>query len=229
MTSNQTIDGVSRRMLTALLCQVSEFHNRALVDELRALLEAPATEVRDKCGVQMVDCPECSHQWDHYFECGNMPATQPLGEPVTIEAVAVTRDNGDGSLRLEWLLEGGIAQMEFAGMVLFAIPEANELCDEDGSAEVYLSPQPAEQPAPIAVVPEGYCVMPSQLTAENGAKALLLAEDDSVADQAIPFAFVLPERKGPHQYRDANYTQSCMADEWNNCLVAVALSLGLKS
>lgn len=56
-----------------------------------------------------------------------------------------------------------------------------------------------------------------------------VAEDDSGATQALPFAFVLPERKGPHQYRDANYTQSCMANEWNTCIDAVAISLGLKS
>ncbi|MGB4488458.1 MAG: hypothetical protein WBI95_23560 [Pseudomonas veronii] len=49
-------------------------------DELRALLDAPGIEVRDKCGVQMVDCPECSHQWDHCFECGNGPANpKPTG------------------------------------------------------------------------------------------------------------------------------------------------------
>lgn len=34
----------------------------------------------------------------------------------------------------------------------------------------------AEQPAPVAVMPDGYCIMPRQLTAENGAKALLLGE-----------------------------------------------------
>ena len=33
-----------------------------------------------------------------------------------------------------------------------------------------------ERPAPVAEVPEGYCIMPRRLTAENGAKALLLGE-----------------------------------------------------
>lgn len=33
-----------------------------------------------------------------------------------------------------------------------------------------------ERPAPAAMVPDGYCIMPRQLTAENGAKALLLGE-----------------------------------------------------
>jgi len=33
-----------------------------------------------------------------------------------------------------------------------------------------------EQITPVSVVPDGYCIMPRQLTAENGAKALLLGE-----------------------------------------------------
>ena len=33
-----------------------------------------------------------------------------------------------------------------------------------------------ELSAPVAVAPEGYCIMPRRLTAENGAKALLLGE-----------------------------------------------------
>jgi len=36
--------------------------------------------------------------------------------------------------------------------------------------------RPAEQPAPVAAVPDGYCIMPRRLTVENGAKALLLGE-----------------------------------------------------
>jgi hypothetical protein len=41
-----------------------------------------------------------------------------------------------------------------------------------------LRAQPAaqHQAEPAVVVPEGYCLMPRQLTAENGAKALLLGE-----------------------------------------------------
>lgn len=92
-------------------------------------------------------------------------------KPVLIQAVAVTRDDEDEGLRLEWLLEGGISELEFAGQVLFAMPEANGLCDETGSAEVYTAP-----PAPVVAVPEDYCIMPKRLTAENGAKALLLGE-----------------------------------------------------
>jgi len=66
-------------------------------------------------------------------------------EPILIQAVAVTREDDDEGLRLEWLLEGGISELEFAGTMLFAIPDANDLCDKDGSAEIYTSP-----PAPVA-------------------------------------------------------------------------------
>ena len=83
MTTNQTIDRVPRELLERCARELSigigpAPKNRA--NELRALLDAPAVEVRDKCGVQMVDCPECSHQWDHFFECGNGPANpKPTG------------------------------------------------------------------------------------------------------------------------------------------------------
>lgn len=88
-------------------------------------------------------------------------AAQPQGEPILIQAVAITRQNDDG-MYLEWLLEGGICEMEFPGQVLFAMPEANDLCDEDGSAEIYI--RPAEQPAPVAVVPDGWQMVPVEPT-----------------------------------------------------------------
>ena len=72
------------------------------------------------------------------------PAAQHQGEPMLIQAVAVTREDEEEGLRLEWLLEGGISEMEFPGMVLFALPDANDLCEEDGSAEVYLHPPAAD-------------------------------------------------------------------------------------
>jgi hypothetical protein len=67
-----------------------------------------------------------------------------VDEPVEIIAVAVTREDDEEGLRLEWLLEGGISELEFAGTVLFAMPEANDLCDENGSAELYRRPQCSE-------------------------------------------------------------------------------------
>lgn len=60
-------------------------------------------------------------------------------EPITIEAVGVTREGEDG-IYIEWTLEGGIAALETAGLVLFASPEGNDMCAEDGSCEVYLAP-----------------------------------------------------------------------------------------
>ncbi|WP_206617398.1 hypothetical protein [Pseudomonas alkylphenolica] len=74
----------------------------------------------------------------------SQPTAQHQGKPVLIQAVAVTREDDDEGLRLEWLLEGGISEMEFPGMVLFALPDANDLCEEDGSAEVYLHPPAAD-------------------------------------------------------------------------------------
>ena len=62
---------------------------------------------------------------------------------------------------------------------------AEEICNglritqERGIKELRaLLTQPAtqHQGEPAVVVPEGYCLMPRQLTAENGAKALLLGE-----------------------------------------------------
>lgn len=42
--------------------------------------------------------------------------------------------------------------------------------------QVIAQPAAQHQGEPAVVVPEGYCLMPRQLTAENGAKALLLGE-----------------------------------------------------
>ena len=78
--------------------------------------------------------------WEAICEGFDKPADQHQGEPVLIQAVAVTRADDEDGLRLEWLLEGGIAEMEFPGQVLFAMAEANDLCAEDGSAYVYLQP-----------------------------------------------------------------------------------------
>lgn len=46
--------------------------------------------------------------------------------------------------------------------------------------------QHTEQPAPVTVVPDGYCIMPRQLTAENGAKALLLGEFKLLVTKECP-------------------------------------------
>ncbi|EED41180.1 hypothetical protein SSKA14_4204 [Stenotrophomonas sp. SKA14] len=61
----------------------------------------------------------------------------PVGEPVTVEAVATVRRNGDGDRYIDWLTEGGIADLE-VGDVLMVSDRA--ITDEDGSGEVYAAP-----------------------------------------------------------------------------------------
>lgn len=97
--------------------------------------------------------------WEAWKKRAGLPVGVPDAEPVLIQAVAVTRDDEEEGLRLEWLLEGGIAEMEFAGQVLFAMPEANSLCDEDGSAHVYIAP-PA---SPTVKAEQVQCCAPTEL------------------------------------------------------------------
>lgn len=82
--NNQTIDGVPRRMLEEIAVLLYRVKCTPLEQELRALLDSPAVEVRDRCGVQMVNCPECAHQWDHFFECGNKEVAQPQDDMVAV-------------------------------------------------------------------------------------------------------------------------------------------------
>lgn len=72
-------------------------------------------------------------------------ATQPAdGEPIQVEAVAITREDEDG-LYLDWVLEGGISALEAPGVVLLVAH--GEVTDDQGSGEVYLAPPAA---APVA-------------------------------------------------------------------------------
>ncbi|MDZ5787739.1 hypothetical protein U4I37_15970 [Stenotrophomonas maltophilia] len=66
-----------------------------------------------------------------------LAARQPVGEPVTVEAVATVRCNSDGDHYIDWLTEGGIADLE-VGDVLIVSDRA--ITDEDGSGEVYTAP-----------------------------------------------------------------------------------------
>lgn len=65
------------------------------------------------------------------------------GEPILLEAVAVTREDDDG-LYLDWLIEGGIAAMEHPGVALLVAPEHPKLCEKDGSAQVWTGTDPGE-------------------------------------------------------------------------------------
>ncbi|MGE8449495.1 MAG: hypothetical protein ACN6OP_02500 [Pseudomonadales bacterium] len=70
---------VPRDKLAAMAYGRMEFDEFSqYMDELQGMLAEPeAVTGSNKCGVQMVDCPECSHQWDHFFECKNRSAEQP--------------------------------------------------------------------------------------------------------------------------------------------------------
>lgn len=65
--------------------------------------------------------------------------TEPLDqEPILVEAVAVTRENDDGELYLDWLLEGGIAALELPDTLLLVAH--GQITDDEGSGEVYAVP-----------------------------------------------------------------------------------------
>lgn len=132
------------------LIRTTGFSRYEITDAGDAVIEglrlAPALGSRNKCGVQMVDCPECSHQWDHFFECRNRPP-QPQCVPVTLTAVGVLRADGDGGLAPEWILEGGTAEL-WEGAVLLVANTDPDLCAEDGHCELYR--HLPGQPAPVA-------------------------------------------------------------------------------
>lgn len=67
----------------------------------------------------------------------HLAVRQPVGEPITVEAVAAVRRNVDGDRYIDWLTEGGIADLE-VGDVLMVSDRA--ITDEDGSGEVYAAP-----------------------------------------------------------------------------------------
>lgn len=64
-------------------------------------------------------------------------ARQPVGEPITVEAVAEIFNHPEYGLSLNWLLENGIGELQ-AGDVLMVSDRA--ITDEDGSGEVYTAP-----------------------------------------------------------------------------------------
>ncbi|WP_256658232.1 hypothetical protein [Pseudomonas sp. DG56-2] len=103
------------------------------------------------------------------------PVAQHQSEPIIVEAVAVTREDDEG-LRLEWLLEGGIAALEFPGQVLLVAH--GKVTDDKGSGEVYLHPPTsdgfsagdmADQGAKAfrdgqqAAIPEGFALVPKEM------------------------------------------------------------------
>jgi hypothetical protein len=74
-------------------------------------------------------------------ESYRMDAEQPadslvpqIQRPITVEAVAVSRVGDEGQIYLEWLLEGGIAALEFDGQVLVVAQEP--ITNDEGYGEV---------------------------------------------------------------------------------------------
>lgn len=85
--------------------------------------------------------------WQARAELANR-ATHPAQteqQPIQVTAVAVMRDDGDGGLEPDWLLEGGTAEL-MAGMVL--VVAEGDITGDDGHGEVYAAPiaQTAPQP-----------------------------------------------------------------------------------
>ena len=74
------------------------------------------------------------------------PIEQTEQQPIQVTAVAVMRDDGDGGLEPDWLLEGGTAEL-MAGMVL--VVAEGDITGDDGHGEVYAAPiaQTAPQPS----------------------------------------------------------------------------------
>ena len=64
------------------------------------------------------------------------PTVEPAKpEPIQVEAVAVTREDEDGELYLDWLIEGGISALEVAGQTLLIAH--GQITDDEGGGEVY--------------------------------------------------------------------------------------------
>lgn len=87
--------------------------------------------------------PPAGHWLERFYEIGKAEADErdarvnaaPAADPISITAVAVTKENDDGELYLDWLIEGGIAELEFAGQVLMVADR--EITDNEGSGEVF--------------------------------------------------------------------------------------------
>lgn len=108
--------------LTGLQCGV--ISQRHVFEELRALLSEQPQADHSAQDLNMVEQPQAG-------------AGQA---PVLVEAVAVTKEDDDGELYLDWLIEGGICALESAGTLLLVAH--GKVTDDEGGGEVYTAPQP---------------------------------------------------------------------------------------
>ena len=135
--------------------------------ELRALLDKPVFESQ-YAGMNQQQAQAVSDGVDEILH--GKPAAQHQGEPVVIVELVENKTYG-GMHIAKWDNPGGL---------------------KEGSHKLY-----AEQPAPVAVITDDYCIMPRRLTAENGAKALLLGEFKLEVIQGCPECAELEE---PDEY-----------------------------
>lgn len=175
MTTNQTIDGllVPRELLKRAASRLWADGNYNTSKELRALLDAP-----DQCAHEW-ESPALSSMPDYCAKCSiDKPAVQPQGQPVAdaLSTGFYVTESGGGKYAINIGFRS-MADMQAADQQLRDLLRARH----------------AEQSAPVAVMPDGYCIMPRQLTAENGAKALLLGEFKLLATMECPECCELDE------------------------------------
>lgn len=205
MTTNQTIDGVPRDYVlrltpeahSVLLGMVEHCLNvRAcmgmdegfkdfdteeehdFVKELRALLDAPASPSCDPAGSFDKHMQYMHENIELKRRIAELEADQPQGVPVAdaLSTGFYVTESGGGKYAINIGFRS-MADMQAADQQLRDLLRARH----------------AALPAPVAVMPDGYCIMPRQLTAENGAKALLLGEFKLLATMECPECCELDE------------------------------------
>ncbi|NMX98613.1 hypothetical protein HBO43_18625 [Pseudomonas veronii] len=117
--------------------------------------------------------------WVAYLKFG---AAQPEGEHMACMPVERCYD-----VRVKMIIAFNEAKK--------AVRDLDDALDAAYKSALRYSPNPmnAEQSAPVEVVPDGYCIMPRQLTDENGAKALLLGEFKLLVTKECPECCELEE------------------------------------
>ena len=223
MTTNQTIDGGLRALIeTIVSVHPSDRDYRLAKDELRALLDAPADKPSGHCSDWLNCCcggdtprvREGCANWVSWkkpdvsiTDEGEKRAAQPHGDP---EAWTTSKPKAPGAYWIRGFnlsgefTDSALVQVALEGDEQVLMVNLHQSTTEKDTAYWYevgdinsnfewLGPLHAEQPAPVAVVPDGYCIMPRQLTAENGAKALLLGEFKLLVTKECPECCELEE------------------------------------
>lgn len=161
--SNEMIS-VPRNKLETLIAQCLDgaMGNPDLIlNELRALLAKPAARPEPSC---IQDLERFESDGEDYVKVadvldmlGNLKAAEHQGEP------------------MDWIIVSPEGMEPVKGLAY-----TKEHADKYAVAGWSVTPVYARPAAPtvptVPTVPDGYCIMPKKLTAENGAKALLLGE-----------------------------------------------------